>query len=314
MTQNSSTFSFNHYLSYLIASSVLLVLGFLTASEWLVRQHVIPNDSFTGHLSFLSQLQKNDKPSTFSIGDSHIAYGVQGSEALKNIAYPGDNIDDMYFKASLFASHSSKNKVILQADPHLFARYRLTSKFEYMTFLDLEETSSFKLHILSPYHKSKILHYWKAYLIKGGLVSSDQLNSIYGGIEGHYNWAKMPAKDRFARAKDRATLHKPISNIKSHSISSTYEKTIRTLIQNDVTVCLVTFPVTKEYYDSMAKLAEYQNALAYYRLVAEEFGLPYKNHLQTFKQEAHLFNDEDHLNKQGNDIFTARLVADCFSE
>ena len=305
---NFSTFNFKSYVATLLALVALTCLAGLAATEWLVRARVEPTDQVPVHLQLFHAAQERNA----SFGDSHAACGFYPPAGMVNLAFPGENNDNMKYKARIYFGKRSPQHVIVQADAHMFARYRSAATRGYNESFDQapNEQSAFSVRTLSSYHRPKLFAYWKVWLLKGGFESRTKLSSN-GWIECTDRWLSVAPETRKTLARERAILHEPAEDFLYSDSATAYERLLQELLHKGAQVCMVEFPVTPEYQQAVPQ-ASYQASRAWFATQAQRFSLRYLAHAGAYADRPDLFSDMDHLNAPGAREFSQRIVRECF--
>jgi hypothetical protein len=159
---NSSTSSSRRWLQIFFAIVVTASAGILAASEWLIRAQVLRGDNF----EWIAARLRNSTQSNASFGDSHVAAVPDyNAKDFVNLGVGATTIRKMDQRVRYYFSKIKPGEVIIQADPHLFADYRLEAQGSYVP----ETYSKFRLRAFDPQHRGFMLNYWIALLAKGRL-------------------------------------------------------------------------------------------------------------------------------------------------
>ncbi len=305
---NFSTFSFRSYVATLLALVAATSLIGLLATEWLVRTRVEPNDQFPVHLRLFHSAKEHD----VSFGDSHMACGFYPPAGMISLAFPGENIGNMKYKARAYFDKRPPGRVIMQADAHMFARYRTAPTRGYNESFDQPpgEQSALSVRSLNSYHRPKLFAYWKVWLLKGEFESRTKLNPN-GWTECAGHWTAVDPETRKTRARERATLHEPAVDFSHSDFSVKYLRVLDDLVHKGARVCMVEFPVTPDYQREMPR-ENYQAAQAWFTAQAQRLGLRYLSHAGVYAHKLELFSDMDHLNAQGAREFSQLIYNECF--
>lgn len=307
---NSSTSSFEGYFRTYFFTLVGLLFISALATEWLVRSQVEPNDALFRHLQFFHAARSRD----VAFGDSHTANGFAATGGFLNLAFPGENVQAITRKLSIYVKGKPPGRVVLQADPHMFAAYQLDKDMGYMEHL--EQPASKKafgleeIRMLNSYHRPKLLAYWVSFLKTGELHSKSATNNS-GWLPSNGRWDRMTLAKRVTQARWRADLQRPMDNFEKHPAAAAYRETILALVSLGWQPCLVEYPASREWLNS-AQSPNFERARAWFRAVAADAGVNYLEYRAVFRDRLDLFSNQDHLNPIGAAQFTAAVIEACF--
>ncbi len=295
---NSSTSSSRTHAVAFALTLVIGVVSFLAGSEFLVRKAIL-SDSYE---AYRARFRAADN-TRVAIGDSRTAAAIAGPE-VENLGLPGDDLQVVLEK--LKARHSLKplSHVVLQADPHQFAIYRLlkdsTGKLD-----DLVGQAPV-LSLLRPYYRQYLMAHWHAALVRqfGGRVEAEQTAVKDLRDPGGSRWREL--------AVSRVQFHLPLENPEVTRVAAAYKATIRSLLSDGVKVCLVTYPVSTAYREASGRYASFAGAIEFYDRTAAETGASRANFWSALRDDD--FGDTDHLSHQAAAAFTALLWKRCFEE
>lgn len=295
--------------------AVLLAL-FAGASEVLLRRHVVPQDSFADHVSLFRATVLTDA----AFGDSHVARDFVPDVAMANLAYPSENIDQMDWKARAFFAGRAPGRIVLQADPHLFAPYRLTGRPEgYSEKFDGTAGPPLGLYILDPRFRPQITAYWSAYLRAGGDLASKIVRTANGALLSPGDLSAKAPRARLFEARERILWHSQRDGDAVVASMRTYSALLDFLSARGAQLCMVSFPLSPDYRTAFAERADplarraRASTLAYFAAEAERVGAVYVDHRAAIDELAH-FRDVDHLNRAGAQAYSGRLLSDCFGK
>jgi hypothetical protein len=272
------------------------LIGFLAGSELLVR-HAMRSDAYE---IYRERFRAVSTP-RIAIGDSRTAAAIHGHD-LDNLGLPGDDLQVVIGK--LKARHALKplSHVILQADPHQFAAYRLlkdgTGK------VDDQIGDQPLLASMRPYYRQYLMAYWNAALLK-----------FVGKNEPIKPAEPPPAPDQagFAwreLAVSRVQFHLPLDRPEITQVATTYRRIVADLAADGVKLCLVTYPVSSYYRQAARRYPSFDRAIAFYDKVATEVGVARVNLWAAIDDGD--FGDTDHIRQASGPAFTATLLDRCF--
>ncbi|UVO31808.1 hypothetical protein [Bradyrhizobium arachidis] len=163
---NSSTSSSKRWLWIFFAILVPVSIGYAAGSEWLIRTEVLPHDNF----EWISARLRNSTQQNAAFGDSHVAAVPDyNTDDFVNLGVGATTIRKMDQRVRYYFGKIKPGEVIIQADPHLFAEYRLQAPSNYVP----ESYSESRLRIFDPQHRGFLPSYWSAFLAKGQLVKKE---------------------------------------------------------------------------------------------------------------------------------------------
>lgn len=287
---------------------------FYGASIWLVQTHINPKDNLLKSLELLRSVNQSEN-SIF--GDSHSAFNYAVPDDYLNLAFPSENIEDMNRRVNIFYSKNKCGNVILPADPHLFSSYRIDAGVK--SYFQVDPSGL----LISDYHKPKLPNYWKAYL-SGALedkvfLGDGEANQkirfhTSGWQEVNGVFAEISAEKRRNIALARVERHTPEPKHRRPKTYSLYESMIDNLLSKQCRVCMVTSPVSYDYYEASKQNSAFAESLQYFRSLAHQKGLKYVNNFGAYSGHEHLpfFHDEDHLNGVIAKQYTRDTINACF--
>jgi hypothetical protein len=139
----------------------------------MVRAYVLPGDNF----EWISARLRDFNQPNAAFGDSHVAAVPDfNKKDFVNLGIGATTIRRMNDRVRYYFGKTTPGQVIIQADPHLFAEYRLEAQGSYVP----EAYSNLRLRILDPRHRGFMQKYWVTLLTNGQLkekesTSYDQL-------------------------------------------------------------------------------------------------------------------------------------------
>jgi hypothetical protein len=299
----------NYLAVFGVTLGVLLVLVAL-GSEWLIRTQVEPNDSLYYHL----QLFRNARTSDIALGDSHTANGFAARNGFLNLGFPNENISAIARKVAVYIKGKPPGRVVLQADPHMFAAYQVKTDVGYLAYLEKPAGHSSlalsEIRLLNDYHRPKVFAYWLAYFRHGKLQAHDVIHPN-GWLPSEGNWLAVNPDKRVSQARWRADIQRPVNGFAALQPVRDYRDTVRLLVHQGWKPCLVEYPASQEWLDSTQD-ADFEKARAWYRALAAETGVKYLGYHAIYRGRPELFSNQDHLNPAGAKIFTGTVIKDCF--
>jgi DltD protein len=304
---NSFTSSFSGYTTrfFLVQGSVLLVL--FGATVILVRDFIEPNDRVVTSLELIQQETTPDA----AFGDSHFAWGFVGSRDFPTLGAEGETLRDMELRVRYYYRDKQPGKVVIQGDPHSFAVYKVErGTHDYLQNMDNRFWQRFLEH-----HRQYMGKYWQRVIQHGGFDvfrSADEMR--WGWIVGHARWSSRDSSGRVGLARAREIWQRPDSGFRNGESAQSYKRTLAYLKGRGADVCVVTTPVSYEYFQYAKDDSSTAAAINYVRRVAEQTGARYFNYFDLYARPefASYFRDMDHLNEIGAPKFTTKVLSDCF--
>jgi hypothetical protein len=314
-------------------------LAYLVASEWLIRSEVLPRDSF----EWISARLRNSIQSNAAFGDSHVAAVPDfNTRDFVNLGVGATTIRKMDQRVRYYFSKIKPGEVIIEADPHLFAEYRLQAQASYVP----ENYSEFRLRVLDPQHRGFMTSYWTTFLTKGRLEEKE--NAIYDQLwdaanklqsetardpeapklskapQGQPQAApkipdlrQLPESDQEILAKFNAFMeyevaaHTPVLDFRSRDEARIYQDMIKFLIARGAKVCLVNYPVDRYYRERADAIPIFTQVREFYKQVARENHIPYVSFWSRFDDPS-MFQNTDHVNRNGSPILAREARLACF--
>ena len=337
---NSSTSSSKRWLQIFFAITGPVCLAYLIASEWLIRTEVLARDNF----EFISARLRNSTQPNAAFGDSHVAAVPDfNTRNFVNLGIGATTIRKMDQRVRYYFSKVKPGEVILEADPHLFAEYRLQAQVSYVP----ENYSEFRLRVLDPQHRGYMTSYWTAFLSKGRLEKKEETSydrlweaayKLHGeGVSDSERPKPSNASQRLPLAapklsdaaphhsdSDQETLakfnafmdyevsaHTPVLDFRSRDEARIYQNMIKFLIAQGARVCLVNFHVDRYYRERADAIPLFTQVHEFYKQVARENQIPYVSFWSRF-DDLSMFQNTDHVNQNGSPILAREARLACF--
>lgn len=295
----------------LYALTVPFVLAaLLLASEWLVRAHVLPVEDFPAHRA----LYRSADVRNVALGDSHVARGFAPRNDFINLAFPSEAIPQTAWKARQYFSRRTPEKIILQADAHLFAPYRLTARLG--NYPSLFADGVHGLLITQPRYRARMVGYWSAFLRNGGTLKSKVERTSQGALLSPGNLSAVPERRRLYDARARVRTHRLRPHSRLSATTAEYIALVDFLAERGAELCFVSFPLSPDYRAALAEAPDAARAMRtermeFFRAQAERVGARYlDNQAIIFDRAA--FRDVDHLNGTAAPHYAETLKSACF--
>jgi hypothetical protein len=303
---SSFTSSFRRFLLGALAVQLAALAIALAASLALVKYAVEPNDRVVHSL----ELVQRETSTNAAFGDSHFAWGFVGSAGFPTIAAEGETVADMELRVRYYYRDKKPGRVIIEGDPHVFATYKL----DRATHAYLENMGSGFWQRFTGHHRPYLWLYWQRALV-GGLGAFKAKNELrYGWIVGRERWSARDTTARLALAADRVVHHTPADDFRNTPFAKSFERTLAFLKQRGADICVVTSPVSSEYYRYASQEPKLAAALEFVQEMARKYDARYVNFygLWARREDDQYFLDMDHLNEIGAPLFTAKAIEGCF--
>lgn len=299
--------------AFLIACAAVFAL-LLASSEWLVRAEAAPQDTLLKHIALF---ERTHSPYT-AFGDSHVARGFNAAAPVVNLAYPSENIEKMAWKAKLYLDRTPHPQtVLIQADAHLFASYRVDAGLEDYPDMFSDARQRGGLLALSARYRPQLIALWRAFFKNGGRLQSTIETTPQGALLSPGNLARWSAAEADQFTKDRVALHQPQPDFLHSQTARLYRSMIDDFVGSGARVCLVAMPVSPLYRDAIAGLPVdekrlWNEAETFFHKLAERPQVRFIDHRAQY-DDLSLFRDPDHLNREGALRYGPVLQDACFA-
>ena len=298
-TLNSKQFGMTFAVAFLVGLSI-----FVGVTEAVLRWHVLPNDSYAGYKEHF----RTSLAPTAAFGDSHVANALIGTADFDNFGEASDNLDTMFAKINYQMRRRHLRQIIIQADPQVFAPYRLKADQSSRVSNLLNEDDPF-LVVLRPEYRQYLTQYWWS-TIKNPAMFFRSEETEPSGEEVTFSQLSQERKDR--EASIRVQLHAPAAYAVKSERAKAYQQIVQQLRAAEVEVCLIKFPVSSVYRVQAAAHATFAAAEAFFREAAESSGAIYLDYSSIITDDK--FGDADHLSSRGAEEFTRLVLAGCFQK
>lgn len=284
----------------------LLATGFAAAlllcavaGESFLRSHVVPRDLFWKHIDLVLATKTPDA----AFGDSLIARGFTGTERYVNLAYPGDNLDDMRATVKAYYKDKKPGNVILQAGPQIFAKRAQEGRRDVAAILGGAPRTPY---LLDDYYRVRLVEH-----LRHTDDDFDKATAFqpYGGILTDHDVAQTFRLPAFTEALLKSVkAETPLPGFENGSAAAVYTDTAQWLKAQGARVCMVTMPAMPAYRAA----AKMDAAFTYFRAVARETGAKYVSYWDAFDNPRDFINGT-HLSKAGAVKLSPRIIHDCFN-
>ena len=301
-------------LAHFAAGLVLTLLVVFGGTELLLRQKVVPQDTFQAQAALFHIAETGDA----AFGDSHGARDFVPPAGMVNLAFPSESVDHMNWKARRYFQDRRPGRVIVQADPHLFAPYRLVNRLaDYADEIARWGAARRGAYLMDNRYRPQLIAFWRAFFRSGGDLSSRVHRTDNGALLSPGDLSEKPPRVRRFEAYSRIGTHSQVAGPATRERMATYAAMLGFLAARGAELCLVTYPVAPDYLQAFAEVAEpaareeRARTLAFFASEAARHGAVYVNH-EAAVTGLEQFRDVDHLNGAGAGAYSRRLTEDCF--
>lgn len=274
----------------------------MLGSEFIVRKFIMPNHPYEN----LKYELHNKRPAFAAFADSHGANALQSHTDMANFSFRGDNLQTIMKKIRLFTQHHKPEGIILQADPHQFAAYRIMADQTALQ-TDLSDRSTPALAFLRPVYRQYLIEYWKEFLkrIIWNRPSEDgQTSSEIRRL------TELNVSEVRSDAERRVQLHSPLPEFWESQGANDYRNIVNEMTRDGIKVCMVTFPLSSVYREKMADISMFAKSTSFFRDLKNDNNVTYIDFSETVPDQ--YFSDPDHLNSEGAYLFTKTVLNSCF--
>lgn len=286
----------------------------LAASEAMLRAVVVPEDSFRAHAALFASTMLSDA----AFGDSHTARDFVPPPGMVNLAFPSEGIEHMDWKVRQYFSKRRPGRVVIQADPHLFAPYRLVNRLgDYALHLNRAGIDSRWTYLSDPRFRPQLIALWRAFLRSGGDLSSQVRRTDSGALLSPGNLAEKTPRARTYAARARVRTHSQIAGSQTEAQRAVFSAMLDFLAARGAEICLVSYPLSPDYRTAFVRSAgaaarrERARTLHFFAAEAARSGANYVDQSHAI-QDRSAFRDVDHLNGESAPAYSRRLMQACF--
>lgn len=298
-TLNSKQFGMTFAVAFLMGLSI-----FVGVTEAVLRWHVMPNDSYAGYKEHF----RTSLAPAAAFGDSHAANALIGTVDFDNFGEASDNLDTMLAKIEYRMRRGHLRQIIIQADPQIFAPYRLKADQSSRVSNLLSEADPF-LAVLRPEYRQYLTQYWWSTIQNPAMFFRSE-ETEPPGEEVTFSQLSQERQDR--EASIRVQLHAPAAYAVKSERAKAYRQIVQQLRAAEIEVCLVRFPVSSAYRRQAAAHATFVAAGAFFLAAAESSGAIYLDYSSIMTDDK--FGNADHLSSRGAEEFTRLALAGCFQK
>lgn len=246
------------------------------------------------------------------VGHSHTVLGIDAERLEKELGVPvskyatsgANTLDRLWMLRQFIEEHPSVKTVIYDVDPRIFDSDGLSSA-SYTLFLPYIGNPAISRYLRQ---EAKWQEYYVSRVLRTARFRDQTLNIALRGLLGkveNKKSSRMRVEDYshyLAREKARTIRINPES-------VRCFQESIAYLTAKDVAVFLVFIPVADLLNDLDA--ANQEKAIAIFQDTARKNkNVHYLDYNQNLQHRHELFYDPRHLNKEGNELVTGRLIDD----
>jgi len=257
------------------------------------------------------------------LGDSHAKCGIDPRllPAAFNLATLGSHYHHSYYRLQHFLEREggSARFVILPMDTHSLAwqRERMEDGAYWARYLDYPQLA-WRTGRLPEYARQYLTDYWLPYAGKGDRIVEAGLgwtrnDTRFPLLDGHIqmpgNWQDTPIGERQALTRQRCTfIHNGYEWADPIQVQYLRD-TLALCAKHGVRPVMVRFPLTAEAWNEVNAHMDLEALDALY----DELFAPYPDLVRidlghALDDRLELFNDPDHLNAEGAQVFTHLLI------
>ena len=253
---NSSISSSRRLIAAFFVSCAGCFAIFTGVSEWFIRSEVAPVDTLERHVALFS----TTRSPYAAFGDSHVARGFDAQTPVVNLAYPSENLDRMAYKAARYLDRvSAPEAILIQADPHLFAPYRLNAGLaDYPEIFG--DARGALIKSFSDRYRPQLLELWRSYFWNNRRMISTIEVTPQGALlsPGDIStWALSELEDFTGK---RVALHQPIDNPAQSRSAIRYRRMVERFVETGANVCLAALPISPVYREKIGSLSATRQA------------------------------------------------------
>ncbi|MBW2973166.1 hypothetical protein KY346_02105 [Candidatus Woesearchaeota archaeon] len=304
-----------HFIKKMILFCILLTISFALLN-WIYCATILPKSSLEKtNTQFKNSLENID---IIFMGASHTKTAINPLIINKsfNFGANAENYILTYYKFRTILNSYTSNiqTVVLPLDLHVFSPY-LTTRFEndwyWRKYIDFKELANFTNESI---FKKEIKSIFPLLDSGSDLIELLMRRKTSKIVKGH-----ILSLERFSNAQNRTQLaantakrHLEYSQIIKQDAFLYFKKIIELANRREVTVILIKYPVTKEYFIASKKyIADTEE---FYKKIVNKI-YKYNNvyildYQKLFFDKNDLFKDDNHLNKWGAEILSKQVAKD----
>jgi hypothetical protein len=304
-TSNSKSELFKFLKNFILFSSILIVLNI--AFILILKQ--IPQYS-----KYFNITSPSDKVKVVLLSDSrgNVIKDRMLPDTVANLSFGSDSYEDLLSKMT-YAVRSFPNlkTIIITIDEHCFLSYRAkyNNTDKSILFADYEFYNKVKPTNQLNFFMAKGVSQWLPLTSKKNitLVTKFLETKISGKgqenvIEKNKEWCEFTEEEREKLEKERFDFQ--FNTLFDPAMANTFNSICRIAEKKNIKVCGVKFPITYGY-----KLLMQTKSFPEIEKVLADSKIPVIDYTNDQYPECQ-FENQDHLNKLGADVLTAKLLSD----
>jgi hypothetical protein len=165
------------------------------------------------------------------------------------------------------------------------------------------------------HHRQYLGKYWARVITARNVDAFRQKWELrWGWIDASDQWSALDSTVRMERARARVLKQTPVAGFEQQLFAQSFRRTLAYLRSRGADVCVLTTPVTYEYYTYAIRDSSTLAALRFLQQTAEQYGARYVDLFDVFARPelGSYFHDQDHLNRLGAPAFTEKAISACF--
>lgn len=279
--------------------TVLTIIIFGLTTFCIISEHiVVSNKKKSSYEKIKKKYHDQFQTEYVLFADSRGFSGITQRDNLTNYSFPGDNLITIIRKISFFVKKNKVKGIIIQADPHQLAMYRLTKNQDQLIGDFLDKNNKILTFYRMPYRQN-LMNYWAEFI-----KSFFNINEIKQELKKDINFKN--------ETLIRVNTHTPIKNFKVSKHVKELKKILLDLKKNKISVCLISFPLASSYRKLIKKNKNFIDVYKFYDELSKKNAIKYFDYKSLLTDN--YFSDPDHLNIKGSMELTKVVLNDCFKE
>jgi len=284
--------------------------------------HAIQPQSWT----FTTERQFHDRAAPVDLlilGDSHAKSGVDPrllDGAFNFATLGGLYIHNYYLLRHLIEDEGLKPRaVLLPMDTHSLAwqRGRIEERYywaRHFNYAELIRTTGRAGYYARQWLDAGVFPYaGQGDLMVEWFLGRNERGLPYPMVDGFVMlpsaWQDMSGNERIAQAETRCAFLHDDYRVMNPVMMDYFERCLALCAERDIDIVLVRYPVTHEAHKLITANVDLEELDAYYEKLAAEYNAATVDLFEAFLDQPDYFADSDHLNPDGAEALTQRLIA-----